>query len=82
MEQLQYCWPKVFTEPDFDYVKEEPNAERRQHLALADGLSGWGCCMAGETPPKSFGISMVKIGEVLNIIATPDNLMALSKEKK
>ena len=80
--RLQYCWAKVFTEPDFDYAKEDPDVGRRRCLALADGLSGWANCHAGADVPKGFGTGMVKIGEVLKISATPDNLLAMSTEKK
>lgn len=44
---------------------------------VADGLSGWGCCLAGATPPKLFGEGMVLISEKTGA-GTPEQLSDLA----
>ena len=74
----KYLWPEVFTDVNFDYDKEYPEEKIRKATAIADGLTGWGNCMAGGDIPENFGKSMVKIGKILNIVTTPDNLMSIT----
>ena len=74
MKEVTYCWSRVFIEPDFDYVKEYPDIKLRRPTALADGLSGWGNCHAGAEIPTTFGIGMIKVGAVLKISPTAENL--------
>ena len=50
--------------------------------ALADGLEGWAICMSGGSMPKLFGDGMVKIGSLLDEMATYDNLMKVATEYK
>lgn len=66
-------WPRVIVDPDYEYTGE--NIKER---ALADGLSAWGVCMAGNKPPENFGFAMVKIGKIVGVLATPENLMEVS----
>lgn len=75
--EFEHGWPEVFTNPDFVYVGLDVKAK-----AIADGLTGWGNCMAGVEPPKSgnFGKAMVKITKIIGIAATPDNLDSLADE--
>lgn len=72
-------WPDIFTNPDAAIYKD--GQEGRLH-ALADGLSGWGCAMAGQELPELFGIAMMKIGLVLDVLPTPDELMRVHDEYK
>ena len=44
---------------------------------IADGLCGWGCCMAGAKPPEKFGEGMALIGSKVGV-ATPDGLSELA----
>lgn len=76
---MQYHWPRVFTEPDFDYAKEEPEETRRALVACSDGLVGWGNCCAGEHPPAGFGKGMVKIGEAAGCSAEAKTLTKRAK---
>ena len=46
---------------------------------IADGLVGWGCCMAGAKPPEKFGQGMILITSKVGI-ATPDRLSELADE--
>lgn len=70
-------WPEVFTNPDFAYVGKDAKP-----TAITDGLCGWGNCHAGAKLPESggFGKGMVKIGKILSISATPDNLNRVADE--
>lgn len=52
-------------------------ADQSDIMLCANGLSAWGCC-ALETPPKSFGMFMVVVGERLGISPLGDNLMVYS----
>lgn len=71
-------WPKVFTDLDFLYPADNTGLA----MAVADGLTGWGCCMMGATPPLDFGQSMVKIAQRIKSSASPENLMLLADEIK
>ena len=75
-------FPEILTNEDFEY----PEGTKQPETALADGLSGWGCCMAGGTPSESFGKGMVKIGKIVGVSATPDSLSNMAdiliKKKK
>lgn len=44
---------------------------------VADGLTGWGCCMTGATPPKLFGEGMVLIFQKTGA-STPKQLSNLA----
>ncbi len=44
---------------------------------IADGLSGWACCMAGAEPPKKFGEGMALIASKVGA-STPDSLSELA----
>lgn len=46
---------------------------------IADGLCGWGCCMAGAKPPDKFGEGMALIAIKLGT-ATPEGLSKLADE--
>ncbi len=74
---VKYCWPRIFTDSSFDYHGEFMDQDRRVAAALADGLEGWGICYGGGEIPKGFGVGMVKIGKVLAITPTPENLQAM-----
>lgn len=65
-------FPKIF----ITGVMPKDYCERK---ACADGLCGWAMCMIGNTPPENFGKGMIKIGNLLGIVATGDNLMEYSK---
>jgi len=69
-------FPQILTDPDFKY----PDTPSKRAAAIADGLSGWGCCMAGATQPVDFGKGMVKIGEIVGITPTPENLTKAADE--
>lgn len=74
-------WPEIFTNKDFEYKEEDPKTLKA--IACADGLSGWGICMTGFSPPEHFGMAMVKIGEILgNMTVTCDELMDYSRNKR
>ena len=68
--ETAYQWPRVIVDSGYEYVGE--NIKER---ALADGLMAWGICMAGNKPPDNFGLAMVKIGKIVGVLATPENLM-------
>jgi len=70
----QVIWPEVITNTEYEYVGE--NIRER---AIADGLSAWGCSRM-EKPPDNFGEGMLKIGIILDCVATPEKLMELSDE--
>jgi hypothetical protein len=40
---------------------------------IADGLSGWACCMVGAKPPEQFGQGMALISEKIGT-AIPEKL--------
>jgi len=63
-------WPRVIVDPNYEYA-----GEHIKECATADGLSAWGMCMAGNEPPKNFGQAMIKIGKIVGVLATPENLM-------
>ena len=63
-------FPEILVNPDFEY----PEGTKQPHTAVADGLSGWGCCMAGDTPPKFFGEGMVKIWKITGVSSSPESL--------
>jgi hypothetical protein len=46
---------------------------------IADGLCGWGCCMAGNKPPEKFGEGMALISTIVGT-ASPDGLSKLADE--
>ena len=73
-EAYLLLWPEVVVNPDYKYTGD--NIYER---AMADGLSAWGVCMAGNNPPKNFGWAMIKIGKEVGVLATPKNLMEVSK---
>lgn len=66
-------WPRVLL------TGELPENWSKASLC-ADGLMGWGLCMSGNNPPDKFGWGMAKIGEVLGIPATSENLIEYSKQ--
>ena len=66
---MMISWPKVFTDPDFEYDLAD---DATPALALADGLCGWACCVMAK-PPEQFGHGMVKVGDIVGT-ATPDGL--------
>ena len=70
------AWPASVLDESFEYT-----VEHAQALACADGLVAWANCMMGRTPPKNFGMAMVKIGKVLGIVPSPDNLSRYCDEK-
>ena len=67
-------WPRVIFDPNHEYA-----GEFIKERAMADGLTAWGLCMAGNNPPKGFGEAMIKIGKIVGVMATPENLMEVSK---
>ena len=67
-------WPQVFTDPDFEYGPDD--AKR----AVADGLSGWACCHAGDKYPKHFGTGMLKVGDATGVGAQEKNLQRAADE--
>lgn len=69
-----YMWPEIFTEPNYRY----PENTIQPHMAIADGLSGWGNCMAGADVPENFGHGMVKIGKITGFLL-PEELMKASE---
>jgi len=73
-------WPQIFIDENFEY--EEKDKKTLKAIACADGLSGWGLCMSGFKAPKPFGMAMVKIGNILGIAVTSDDLMEYSKNKR
>lgn len=73
--QMQVIWPDVFVDPNYEYPDE-----KQKERVIADGLMGWGLCYAGNEKPENFGMGMVKIDRIIDEIATPENLMRLSKE--
>ncbi len=72
---IDHSWPEVFTNPDFEY-EETPEGYK---MAIVDGLTGWGMCHAGNSPPESFGRGMEKIQNRIGEIATPENLKKLAE---
>ena len=70
-------WPRVIVDPNYEYA-----GENIREQALADGLSAWGICMAGNKPPQNFGLAMVKIGKIVGVLATPENLMEVAIDFK
>ncbi len=78
-QQLHFIWPEVFTNENFNY---DVNDHLHKKLALANGLVGWAICMSGGAPPKLFGVAMVKIGSLLDEMATHDNLLKVAIEYK
>lgn len=75
-EESMLIFPKVFTDESFEYDTSDPNVKA---MALADGLTGWGNCHAKAPIPRTFGNGMVKVGEVLGIIPTDENLMQYAR---
>jgi len=76
MTQPELLWSEIFINPDnVTYGLGETGLKQ----ALADGLGGWGCCMAtGDRPvPKNFGIGMIKIGDRLGITPLAQNLQEM-----
>lgn len=63
-------FPEIFTNKDFQYGKSENDKNK----ACADGLDGWAICMKGNPPPETFGIGMAKIGTLLGIKPSADEL--------
>lgn len=72
--QVILIWPEVITNPDYEYT-----GEYIRERAIADGLAAWGCCSM-ELRPKNFGKGMLKIGKILDCVATSEKLMELSKD--
>ena len=68
---MDYIWPEIFTDPDILYHPEAGEDERRG-AALADTLMGWANCMAGSNPPETFGVVMVKLGEITGCLTSED----------
>ncbi len=64
--------------PEICMTGELPKGWSRESL-IADGLSAWGCCMAGAKPPENFGKGMALIGSNVGD-ATPDGLSKLADE--
>lgn len=63
----EFQWPEVFSNPDLINT-------RRPELLCADGLCGWGICLAGNSGrqlPKSFGETLVKISQKLGMTQAP-----------
>ena len=53
---MRLMWPKVFTDPNFQYDMANKNVES---IAVSDGLVGWANCHM-ETPPAHFGHGIAK----------------------
>lgn len=64
-----YIWPKVFTDNKYVYHTGD------ETIACSDGLIGWAGCETGNKPPEGFGKGMVKIGKLLGISPTGENLI-------
>ena len=65
-------FPEIFTDPKFEYPKDT----KQPHTAVADGLSGWGCCFAGSKPPENFGKGMCEIAAITGHSSSPESLDA------
>lgn len=64
--------------PDIFITGEYPEGWTKESL-IADGLCGWGCCMAGSKPPEKFGVGMTLISKVVGT-ALPEGLSKLADE--
>ncbi len=71
-------WPEVFTNENYEY----PDTPKGKAMAVADGLSGWASCSITPKVPDYFGMGMMKIGILLDIIATSENLMNYSTARE
>ena len=71
---MQY--PECFITGEIDY---NDDLAGRGH-AIADALSGWGCC-AFTPPPENFGTGMAAITQFLNVGAVlPSTIMKISDD--
>lgn len=74
LAQLEYVWPVVFTDPDFQY---KPNEITR---AVKDGLIGCGLLSLRLKEPEYFGHGLIKIGEITGTNGTHQGLLELVRE--
>lgn len=71
---IHYIYPEVFETGERKYDDKR--------LAIADALTGWGNCQAGQTPPENFGKGMVCISKFVGEVLSPDNILEVAEKLK
>ncbi len=80
-QTIEWTWPDSILNPPNNVGEYQPDMppDQRRLAALADQLSAWGSCMAGNKPPQCFGEAMATLSQISGA-TTPDKCMALSDE--
>ncbi len=70
----EFIFPEVFLTGELDTDDER--------ALCAYALHGWALCFSGAKPPSiNFGIAMAKIGSILGIIPTNENIKKYAIDK-
>lgn len=82
MNTLSWAWPDVVNNPPKtpeEYRPEITDEHRRKGAAIADQLSAWAGCMAGNKPPEGFGWAMATLSQISGA-ATPEQCSAAADQ--
>jgi len=73
-------WPEVFKTGVF-VPREDYTPRGNKSKACADGLDGWGLCMAGNKTPVTFGEGLLSLGKFLQLKGhTPEYFSAYAND--
>lgn len=74
MRHLNYVWPEVFKDPNFQYGPKDVS------LAVKDGLIGYGLFNLHLKEPRYFGHGLNKIADITGTDGTHPALLELVRE--